>query len=286
MMCKTYKKDIRTRFWVKICEEANGGCSIYVADCLMKWIEDRYPNLLEHSKAGWELTARGKNVLHFSSSESAVIDWVSLDRELDFAGNHCFWPKVPDQECGGGSLDLCVVGDYHANPECPEQLTDLGMAFTLGKYGDKLQRDVHVQTLASHVKKMVSLLPLQNSISVVASIPTKQDEVDCFSHAIARSVAELIERPIFKSRLTVAKPAVKNLELKDKIRVWNELLSGDGSVLHDELLQEAIVILVDDLYQSGVTMCSFARYLKRIGAKHVYGLACVKSLRDDANVRG
>ena len=40
------------------------------------------------------------------------------------------------------------------------------------------------------------------------------------------------------------------------------------------------VLVVDDLYQSGATMCEYAKYLKSLGAKSVWGLVCVKSLKD------
>ena len=44
------------------------------------------------------------------------------------------------------------------------------------------------------------------------------------------------------------------------------------------------MLLVDDLYQSGTTMWTLARFLKDNGAKSVYGLACVKSWRDSNNI--
>jgi len=43
------------------------------------------------------------------------------------------------------------------------------------------------------------------------------------------------------------------------------------------------VLIVDDLYQSGVSAWSLARFLKSRGARRVYGLACVKSWRDTDN---
>ncbi|HRI67091.1 MAG TPA: hypothetical protein PK156_22755 [Polyangium sp.] len=45
----------------------------------------------------------------------------------------------------------------------------------------------------------------------------------------------------------------------------------------------ANVIVLDDLYQSGVTLWSFARCLKLMGASSVHGVACVKSWRDTDN---
>jgi predicted amidophosphoribosyltransferase len=44
------------------------------------------------------------------------------------------------------------------------------------------------------------------------------------------------------------------------------------------------VIVIDDLYQSGVTMWSYARLLKSAGAAEVLGLTCQKSIRDTDNL--
>ena len=64
-------------------------------------------------------------------------------------------------------------------------------------------------------------------------------------------------------------------------------------MLTDELIEaikitgdvrEKDIIIIDDLYQSGFTMWTVAQLLKKKGAKRVFGLACVKSLRDTDNV--
>jgi len=51
-----------------------------------------------------------------------------------------------------------------------------------------------------------------------------------------------------------------------------------------ESVQGKTVLLIDDLYQSGVTAWSLAKFLKSQGARQVYALACVKSWRDTDNV--
>jgi len=49
-------------------------------------------------------------------------------------------------------------------------------------------------------------------------------------------------------------------------------------------VREKDIIIIDDLYQSGFTMWTVAQLLKNKGAKKVFGLACVKSLRDTDNI--
>ena len=55
------------------------------------------------------------------------------------------------------------------------------------------------------------------------------------------------------------------------------LISDEG------IVRDKIVILVDDLYQSGVSMEKTAQFLKSCGAYKVYGVACVKAMRDSDN---
>ena len=51
-----------------------------------------------------------------------------------------------------------------------------------------------------------------------------------------------------------------------------------------EGVADKIVLLIDDLYQSGVTMNYAAMMLLGEGAKAVLGLACEKTCRNDDNV--
>lgn len=60
---------------------------------------------------------------------------------------------------------------------------------------------------------------------------------------------------------------LKNLAVEDKVKTLM-----DAFALHEPIKGKTIV-LVDDLYQSGVTLWSLARFLKQNGARAVYGLA-------------
>lgn len=58
-------------------------------------------------------------------------------------------------------------------------------------------------------------------------------------------------------------------------------LKGSIEIIGD--VERKSIILIDDLYQSGFTMWTIAKLLKRKGARMVLGLACVKSWRDTDN---
>jgi predicted amidophosphoribosyltransferase len=71
---------------------------------------------------------------------------------------------------------------------------------------------------------------------------------------------------------------LKTLAVKDKVKSLNNAFTLKQSV------KGKTVLLIDDLYQSGVTLWSLAKFLKQNGAREVYGLACVKSWSDTDNV--
>lgn len=79
-------------------------------------------------------------------------------------------------------------------------------------------------------------------------------------------------------RTTQRRPALKNLPVSEKLSTIFKTTIVTAPMLGKN------VLLVDDLYQSGVTMNCVAMKLIEAGAKAVYGLACEKTCRNDANV--
>jgi predicted amidophosphoribosyltransferase len=60
----------------------------------------------------------------------------------------------------------------------------------------------------------------------------------------------------------------------------------DGTIKVDhELYKGKTVLLVDDLYQSGVSINYAAMLLLDAGAKKIFGLSCEKTCSNDDNVR-
>lgn len=75
------------------------------------------------------------------------------------------------------------------------------------------------------------------------------------------------------------RPASKEILLKDKFSSVEGTIKVDSNAIQDE-----IVLLIDDLYQSGVTMNYVAMLLLEAGAKKVFGLSCEKTCSNDDNV--
>jgi predicted amidophosphoribosyltransferase len=83
--------------------------------------------------------------------------------------------------------------------------------------------------------------------------------------------------------LTMDKPDLKGLAWPDKIAAWRSLQHSNAIKLSRPVTDRTVVV-IDDLYQSGATLWSYAAYLKSAGAAGVVGMVCVKSCRDTDNL--
>lgn len=70
---------------------------------------------------------------------------------------------------------------------------------------------------------------------------------------------------------------LKNADNTNKL----DILEQSGLIISDDLdVKDKVVILLDDMYKSGVSMQYVAMKLKEVGARIVFGLSLVKSLSD------
>jgi predicted amidophosphoribosyltransferase len=73
--------------------------------------------------------------------------------------------------------------------------------------------------------------------------------------------------------------SIKNATVEDKLNILRGKIKVENDVFTDKT-----VILIDDLYQSGISMNYCAHLLLEHGAARVFGLACEKTCRNDDNV--
>ncbi len=112
------------------------------------------------------------------------------------------------------------------------------------------------------------------------SYPKKPFDLPSF---LALEIAKGLNKPDL-SRLVAticSRPALKNISLGEKLDALGGTVEVDKAKFKGKK-----VLLIDDLYQSGVSMNYTAMLLLEAGAKGVYGLACEKTCRNDDNIRG
>ena len=99
---------------------------------------------------------------------------------------------------------------------------------------------------------------------------------------MAEEISKQLRLSFIKPILSCDKPQMKQLSIKEKIETWEKIYYNNVVIL-DNQVRGKNVIVVDDLYQSGTTMWEYAKFLKTLGARCVFGIVCVKSLRDSDN---
>lgn len=139
-----------------------------------------------------------------------------------------------------------------------------------------------IESLIKAATEAVTQLPFYKDVDAVVAIPPSSDKDFDLPSIVAGRIAKEIGAEHLTSRLswTKSKPSLKNVSFDKK---WDAL---DAACLHiaDDELHRKTVLLVDDMYQSGMTMQYVAMTAQKEGAKRIYGLALVKARRDSDNL--
>lgn len=116
-------------------------------------------------------------------------------------------------------------------------------------------------------------------IAIPPSMPKREYHL---SSVIASHVANDWEREDLSDAVKKVRKTeqVKNLPLEKKLQT----IEGSIEVISE--VEDKKVLLIDDLYQSGITMNYVAMQLLEAGAKRVFGLACEKTCSNDDNISG
>ena len=137
--------------------------------------------------------------------------------------------------------------------------------------------------LACHCLAAVDRLPFYRQSRVLCAVPPSDNS----SASLQRRIATIVTARAGIRDVSASlawrntKPELKRVPLEQK---WERLQNTGLSV--DLELDGESVILLDDLYQSGITIQYVGRKLLDAGASVIYGLTLVKSRGDADNVGG
>ncbi len=186
-------------------------------------------------------------------------------------------------------LDYCVALDFlRSNPESDHR-TEVGeLVYQSKSMGDRDAATSLAYKLGVLLKRMHKLSSArQHRLSFVPPNPLKEFDLPrhlCELLVKNEEVSSLLDpqQPLIESVLKRPKAPIKNLSVEEKAVNWNKLIEDEQIEINGDPTG-CSVIVVDDLYQSGTTLWSYAKYLKARGAIEVIGLVCVKNLRDKDN---
>jgi hypothetical protein len=148
------------------------------------------------------------------------------------------------------------------------------------EYRAKYQQDEEaIDELANRSVETIRSLPYYDDADAICAVPPRQGkEFDLPTELASRISQELgIEDLTDQFAWKKEKPSLKETLFADK---WDALESVEMTY---RAIKSETVILVDDLYQSGITMQFVASHLLKASAKRVFGLTIVKSRRDSDN---
>lgn len=217
--------------------------------------------------------------------------------------NHTFWTYLKDLEKGDleeirewlramegwvgirDCLPISFALDFDREEGNPARdRTEIGALREAAKPYDKPVQRGHYEAAKELAKRCVTFLgtvKCYDSLDAVLAVPaSKLKKKYHLSSVIASDVVkdwgrEDLSHAVKKIYDT---EEVKNLPLEKKLEVLK------GSINVTSKVQGRKLLLLDDLYQSGITMNYVAMLLLEAGAKKVYGLACEKTCSNDDNI--
>jgi len=185
-------------------------------------------------------------------------------------------------------LAISFALDYDkssGNPQNPQ--TTMGALRARAKpYGGTAattQTKEAADILAGHCGAFLNVMSCYSSADCVVAMPPC-DPSNAFSlpRHLAKRIAKEWGREDLSRHLTgKSRNPIKGVPLAQKLDTLLGTLKVDGGVFAGRK-----PVLLDDLYQSGISMNYCGLLLLQAGAKKIFGLACEKTCRNDDNVGG
>jgi predicted amidophosphoribosyltransferase len=179
-------------------------------------------------------------------------------------------------------LSLSVALDSNLTNNTSGQYTQIGALEHNGKH----KRDQNaINQLSDIASQEIQHLPFYKDADLICSVPPRPDK----DFDLPSSATSLVSGKVGKQDVTGGfvfggqKSSVKTSTFDEKWNVWEGAqVSFQNSPVFN--VNDKTVILIDDKYQSGITIQYIAMKLQQAGAHEVYGLSFVKTLRDTDNV--
>lgn len=288
-MC-TYKRE-RSQFYLRIFE--NPDCiSISVNEMVLNLLNILMPELSETSPKGWKQSSKYENLFNLWIPENRIdtkmIDY--LNEWAEKANSH-IWLNVnknTNKFFRGDEIDYCLASDWNFDftnrirTTCGEAEYQLKYQLPKRLVDDKSKRK-YVSILKEAISDSIECLPFDISSFFVTTIPAIKENQSKLSWKLANYVADRYDSKFIKSTLLLEKPQMKEQKIEDKFKIWTNIYSDLSNLEFSHKVKGKNILIIDDLYQSGVSIWCYATILKKLGAKTVIAITAVKSLKDGDN---
>lgn len=246
--------------------------------------------LMTQSNTGWRQTETGKTRFAFFpaldlASKEFIEKFISAYRQHLVLGLNQHIQAFFTNE-----LDFCLALDMNFKEGDAEGRTEIGQLEYQAKYQNC---DDSCNRLSAFLAEAFLWLPRfgDRFSRCISYVPPERGDANYIPRVLAERTAQRlvgsnfigdVEDALVHATLNFAKGQMKNSSVQVKAPFWIQNLRDHGVTLSAPVQGKA-VYLIDDLYQSGSTLWAYAGHLKRLGASHVVGVACVKTRRDTDN---
>ena len=287
----------RSAFWMRVNENDDGSLNFFVSQDVVAVVKYHFPELEQASPTGWKQGKNNTKNIWVPANRVDQVDVDEIKQWAEFAGNQCVWLKLGNQlqdHFSGSEVDHCIAGDFNfttdgsgtIGPRSVLGEAEFQLKYHLGELTQEKKQE-YCTVMSQSLLEAFDLLPLRGigtpESPVVSPIPA-QEGSSKLAWAFAKHVAERKGVGFIEPRLLVQKPQMKQLTIQQKVTVWTTIYQTANSVALDPAsVHGRDVVIIDDLYQSGITMWAYAKALMGAGVRNVFGLVCVKSMRDSDN---
>ena len=192
-----------------------------------------------------------------------IVDWVEKQGGLVYLNDR---------------LSLSIAIDFTYKDEIERRsLTDLGELEQKAKYQ---QNEEFIEMIVEKIIETIDFISFYKEADFVCAVPAYPSKHFDLPREIVSRVSQKISKPNITDhfKFKQEKSPAKECSLEEKWKNWE-----DTGVSFKEDIQGKTVLLIDDLYQSGISLQYIAMKLQDAGCKEVYGLTVVKSWSDTDN---
>lgn len=280
----------RSDFWIVI-HENNGAYNISVNKKYVDIINHFFPGLEDNSPTKWKRSMNRSDMSNLwlpedCYNQNTVNRFIKWCEEVT---QNVLWLKLNQNisDYFDDELDYCIASDFNYNFNYQEGRTEIGEAEYQLKYNSNNLSEIEQSKFANIImSKMLDnckYIPINNPLNwCVSPMPATELGKTKMAWQMAEEIARQMNLSFIEPIISCDKPQMKQLSIKNKIETWKEIYYNGGVIINDDLSRKNVII-VDDLYQSGATMWAYAEFLKSLGVRCVFGVVCVKSLRDSDN---
>ena len=136
----------------------------------------------------------------------------------------------------------------------------------------------HAHRLVDQLEVFVQLINCYKAAEIVTAVPAKTPATAFHLPVwLADQLAERMnmERGANKVKTVRSRQSMRNTVATDRLKLLEGTIEVDPGAFRDK-----IVLIVDDVYQSGTSMNYLAYLLQQAGARAMFGLSCVKTLKN------